>query len=86
MSESKTFDRYVVVGVNVESGEKEISGEGFYYPFDEATFNEAVLGRRDAAAALAEMRGDAQYRDVTVHKLVLGPELTADQVNVLFDI
>lgn len=87
MSEPKEFlERFVVVGVVVESGERDVSGDGYYYALEDVSYNDAVLGRRDAAAAYAEMVADKTYRDVTVHRLTLGPALSAEEVNELFEV
>jgi hypothetical protein len=44
-----------------------------------------ALSKRDAGAAVADMSSDDEFEQVTVHRLILGPALGAEEVNELFE-
>ena len=83
--ETTEFERYIVAGVESNTGNTIVATEDEYVTLDGANVLLVALSKRDAAAAYADMNSDEEIANVTVHRLVIGPALTPEDVNALFE-
>jgi len=83
--ENTEFERYIVAGVETTTGNTIVATEDEYVPLEAANLLLVALSKRDAGAAHADMTGDDEIVNVTVHRLVIGPALAPKDLNTLFE-